>query len=139
MLFFPSAEQSVTQLTIWQHAFVGSDESPWTSLFYAALFGAVCYSVYIAFHWTPMSTTAIILTVIIGLIGTAGHLFLIKALSLGEASLVAPFGYTSLLFATMWGIILFNNYPDFWTISGAIVIVGAGVYVWARERATTPV
>ena len=119
--------------------FVGSDESPWTSLFYAALFGAVCYSVYIAFHWTPMSTTAIILTVIIGLIGTAGHLFLIKALSLGEASLVAPFGYTSLLFATMWGIILFNNYPDFWTISGAIVIVGAGVYVWARERATTPV
>ena len=44
-----------------------------------------------------MSTTAIILTVIIGLIGTAGHLFLIKALSLGEASLVAPFGYTSLL------------------------------------------
>ena len=80
-----------------------------------------------------MSNTAIILTVIIGLIGTAGHLFLIKALTLEEASLVAPFGYTSLLFATMWGIILFNNYPDFWTISGAIVIVGAGVYVWAKR------
>ena len=66
---------------------------------------------YIAFHWTPMSTTAIILTVIIGLIATAGHLFLIKALTLGEASLVAPFGYTSLL--RCGGIILFNNYPDF--------------------------
>jgi hypothetical protein len=37
----------------------------------------------------------------------------------------------------MWGIILFNNFPDFWTISGAIVIVGAGVYVWARERIIT--
>jgi drug/metabolite transporter (DMT)-like permease len=86
-----------------------------------------------------MSATAIILTLIIGLIGTAGHLFLIKALTLGEASLVAPFGYTSLIFATMWGVILFNNYPDFWTISGAIVIVGAGVYVWARERAAKPI
>ena len=84
-----------------------------------------------------MSANAIILTIIIGLIGTAGHLFLIKALTLGEASLVAPFGYTSLLFATMWGIILFNNFPDVWTISGAILIVGAGVYVWARERSVT--
>ncbi len=117
--------------------FVGSDESPWTSLFYSALFGAICFSVYIVFNWTPMSANAIILTVIIGLIGTGGHLFLIKALTLGEASLVAPFGYTSLLFATMWGIILFNNFPDFWTIFGAIVIVGAGVYVWARERTVT--
>ena len=117
--------------------FVGLDESPWTSLFYTALFGATCYSIYIAFHWTPMSTNAIILTIIIGLIGTGGHLLLIKALTLGEASLIAPFGYTSLLFSTMWGIILFNNFPDFWTISGAILIVGAGVYVWARERIAT--
>lgn len=84
-----------------------------------------------------MSANAIILTIIIGLIGTAGHLFLIKALTLGEASLIAPFGYTSLLFATMWGIILFNNFPDVWTISGAILIVGAGVYVWVRERSVT--
>ena len=114
--------------------FVGLDESPWTSLLYTALCGATCYSIYIAFHWTPMSTNAIILTIIIGLIGTGGHLLLIKALTLGEASLIAPFGYTSLLFSTMWGIILFNNCPDFWTISGAILIVGAGVYVWARER-----
>ena len=117
--------------------FVGLDESPWTSLLYTALCGATCYSIYIAFHWTPMSTNAIILTIIIGLIGTGGHLLLIKALTLGEASLIAPFGYTSLLFSTMWGIILFNNFPDFWTISGAILIVGAGVYVWARERIVT--
>ena len=117
--------------------FVGLDESPWTSLLYTALCGATCYSIYIAFHWMPMSTNAIILTIIIGLIGTGGHLLLIKALTLGEASLIAPFGYTSLLFSTMWGITLFNNFPDFWTISGAILIVGAGVYVWARERIAT--
>ena len=118
--------------------FVGLDESPWTSLLYTALCGATFYSIYIAFHWTPMSANAIILTIIIGLIGTGGHLLLIKALTLGEASLIAPFGYTSLLFSTMWGMILFNNFPDFWTIYGAILIVGAGVYVWARERIATP-
>ena len=114
--------------------FVGTNESPWTSLFYSAIFGAICYSIYIVFHWNPMSSNALLLTIIIGLFGTAGHICLIRALTLGEASLVAPFIYTNLLFTTIWGLVLFGNFPDFWTIAGALIIVAAGVYVWARDR-----
>ena len=114
--------------------FVGADESPWTSLFYSAIFGAICYSIYIVFHWNPMSNNALLLTIIIGLFGTAGHICLIRALTLGEASLVAPFIYINLLFTTIWGLVLFGNFPDFWTICGALIIVAAGVYVWARDR-----
>ena len=114
--------------------FVGTDESPWTSLFYSAIFGAICYSIYIVFHWNPMSSNALLLTIIIGLFGTAGHICLIRALTLGEASLVAPFIYTNLLFTTIWGLVLFGNFPDFWMICGALIIVAAGVYVWARDR-----
>ena len=115
--------------------FVGTDESPWTSLFYSAIFGAICYSIYIVFNWNPMSNNALLLTIIIGLFGTAGHICLIRALTLGEASLVAPFIYTNLLFTTTWGLVLFGNFPDFWTIFGALIIVTAGIYVWARDRA----
>ena len=115
--------------------FVGTDESPWTSLFYSAIFGAICYSIYIVFHWNPMSNNALLLTIIIGLFGTAGHICLIRALTLGEASLVAPFIYTNLLFTTIWGVVLFGNFPDFWTVAGALIIVAAGIYVWARDRA----
>ena len=115
--------------------FVGTDESPWTSLFYAAIFGTICYSVYIVFNWNPMSNNALLLTIIIGLFGTAGHVCLIRALTLGEASLVAPFIYTNLLFTTIWGFVLFGNFPDFWTIVGALIIVAAGIYVWARDHA----
>ena len=119
--------------------FVGTDESPWTSLFYSAIFGAICYSIYIAFYWNPMSNNAILLTIIIGLFGTAGHICLIRALTLGEASLVAPFIYINLLFTTTWGFVLFGNLPDFWTIVGALIIVAAGIYVWARDRAVRPI
>jgi len=115
--------------------FVGTDESPWTSLFYSAIFGTICYSIYIVFNWNPMSNKALLLTIIIGLFGTAGHICLIRALTLGEASLVAPFIYTNLLFTTIWGFVLFGNFPDFWTIVGALIIVAAGIYVWARDRA----
>ena len=115
--------------------FVGTDESPWTSLFYTAIFGSICYSIYIVFNWNPMSNNALLLTIIIGLFGTAGHICLIRALILGEASLVAPFIYTNLLFTTIWGLVLFGNFPDLWTIAGALIIVAAGIYVWARDRA----
>ncbi len=114
--------------------FVGTDESPWTSLFYSAIFGAICYSIYIVFNWNPMSNNALLLTIIIGLFGTAGHICLIRALTLGEASLVAPFIYINLLFTTIWGLALFGNFPDFWTIAGALIIVAAGTYVWYREQ-----
>jgi drug/metabolite transporter (DMT)-like permease len=119
--------------------FVGTNESPWTSLFYSAIFGAICYSIYIVFHWNPMSSNALLLTIIIGLFGTAGHMCLIRALTLGEASLVAPFIYTNLLFTTIWGLVLFGNFPDFWTIAGALIIVAAGVYVWARDRVVSQI
>ena len=78
-----------------------------------------------------MSDNALLLALIIGLLATAGHLLLIKSLSLGEASLVAPFTYCSLLFSTVWGLVLFNQFPDFWTIVGALIIVLAGIYAWA--------
>ena len=119
--------------------FVGTNESPCTSLFYSAIFGAICYSIYIVFHWNPMSSNALLLTIIIGLFGTAGHICLIRALTLGEASLVAPFIYTNLLFTTIWGLVLFGNFPDFWTIAGALIIVAAGVYVWARDRVVSQI
>ena len=119
--------------------FVGTNESPWTSLFYSAIFGAICYSIYIVFHWNPMSSNALLLTIIIGLFGTAGHICLIRALTLGVASLVAPFIYTNLLFTTIWGLVLFGNFPDFWTIAGALIIVAAGVYVWARDRVVSQI
>ena len=119
--------------------FVGTDESPWTSLFYSAIFGAICYSIYITFHWNPMSAGALVLTIIIGLFGTSGHICLIRALTLGEVSLVAPFIYTNLLFTTVWGLVLFGNFPDYLTIFGALIIVAAGIYVWARDRASRPI
>ena len=54
---------------------------------------------------------------------------------LSQGSAVAPFIYTNLLFTTIWGLVLFGNFPDFWTIAGALIIVAAGIYVWARDRA----
>jgi len=114
--------------------FVGAREDPWTSLFYTALFGAMVFSTIVPFHWQPLSTFTITLMVVLSVMATFAQWLLIKALSLGEASLLAPIGYIALIFATLWGFLLFGDLPDQWTVIGALVIVASGVYVWSRER-----
>lgn len=113
---------------------VGRDESPWTSLIYAAVLGTLVTSAALPFVWqTPESLAHVALFVVIGFLGAAAQYFLIHAFTVAEASAIAPFGYVGLIFATGWGIVLFGEYPDLWTIVGALVIVAAGVYVWHRE------
>ena len=114
--------------------FVGAREDPWTSLFYTALFGAMVFSTIVPFHWQPLSTFTITLMAVLCVMATLAQWLLIKALSLGEASLLAPIGYIALIFATLWGFLLFGDLPDQWTVIGALVIVASGIYVWSRER-----
>jgi len=114
--------------------FVGRDEDVWTSLFYTAIVGALVTSALVPFHWTTPDTPTLAMMLVIGLFGAASQLLLIRALTLAEASLVAPFAYSGLIFATLWGLLLFGEVPDAMTLLGALVIVGAGLYVWRRER-----
>ena len=113
--------------------FVGRNEDPWTSLPYTALFGAIVLSCAVPFFWQPLDQTSLLLMLMIAGFGTVSQLCLIKALALGEAGMLAPFAYTGLIFATLWGMIFFNEFPDGWTIIGALIIACAGTYVWYRE------
>lgn len=113
--------------------FVGNRESPWTSLLYSALFGAVVFSCMVPFFWQPVSLFAAGLMVLLSLCGTFSQLFLIRALAIGEASLLAPFAYVGLIYATIWGLVFFGEFPDKWSILGAIVIAISGFYVWYRD------
>jgi len=113
--------------------FVGRDEDAWTSLLYTAAFGAIILSVIVPFFWVKPDGVASFLMLIMGSIGAVGHFCLIRAFMAAEASTIAPFTYFGLLYATLWGILLFGETPDIYTYVGALVIVGAGIYVWHRE------
>lgn len=112
---------------------VGQSENAWTSLIYAALLGTVVSSAVLPLVWMPIALPHLPLFLALGGLGAAAQFCLIRAFTLAEASVIAPFGYVGLVFATGWGIVLFGEYPDRWTVTGALVIVAAGLYVWHRE------
>jgi len=115
--------------------FLGSEESHWTAFLYTALIGTVAASMFLPFVWHPIeSATDVLRMSALGTVGACGHLCLILALAQAPASTLAPLGYFSILFNSIWGYALYDEMPDHWTIAGALVIVGAGLYVWQRRQ-----
>ena len=112
---------------------IGTQESVWASMVYAALFGTIVAGLALPFVWQPVATADLWRFALIACLGTGAQLCIIRSFSIAEASVVAPFAYLGIVFAAGWGIVLYDQWPDRWTMIGALVIVGAGLYVWHRE------
>ena len=87
----------------------------------------------IPFGWSEFSSHDIGKFALSGALVCGGHYLMIDAFRRGEAGLVAPFKYTSLLWAIVIGYIAFGELPDQWTLAGAAIIISAGLYVFYRE------
>ena len=113
--------------------FVRSD-GPWTALFLQGVFGTMFSSLLVPFFWQPIAIAdAPVVAALVGF-GILGHLLMIRAFAAAPAGDIAPYGYAGLLFAVIFGLLLFRETPDGFTLIGAVVIVTAGIYVWYRER-----
>jgi drug/metabolite transporter (DMT)-like permease len=109
-------------------------DPPETTLLYSALVGTVALSAVGPFHWTPPDTAGWMLLGIGALLGSCAHFALIKALELGEASRLQPYGYTLMIWAAVIGLVVFGQFPDAFTVTGGIIIAASGVYAFYRER-----
>ena len=105
-----------------------------TTLVLTTFVGGAMASAVAPFFWTPPAAPALALMVCIGLIGVIAHFALIKAFAAAPATTVAPYSYTTIVWATVFGLAVFGDRPDLWTLAGAAVIVGSGLYIYYRER-----
>lgn len=71
--------------------------------------------------------------VLVGLTGSIGLLLLITAYRVAEPMVIAPFEYTVLINAILWGYLFFDETPDLWLFGGIVLIVGSGLYIFFRE------
>ncbi len=86
------------------------------------------------FTWQALDLKSILIGAFVGGISTVGHIFLIQAFRYADASLLAPFAYSQLLWSSIFGYLVFAAMPDIWTYVGAAIIAGSGLYTAHRER-----
>jgi drug/metabolite transporter (DMT)-like permease len=121
---------SIVQITT---RILSRSDSTLTTLFYTSFGGLVLSVIAVLFVWVTPSPGQWLLLVWLGLLGALGHYLMIKAFEWAPASLLAPFDYTTLIWATLLGFILFQDLPDIWTVMGAVIIISSGIYLVRRE------
>lgn len=108
-------------------------ERPIPMLFYTALVGAGGASLILPFAWQTPTAEQWGLMAMMGALGGVSHLLLIHAYRVATASLLAPFQYAQIVFATFYGWLVFRDLPDAWMLAGTGILMASGLYVLRRE------
>lgn len=109
-------------------------EPPPTIAFYFSLGGGTLGLMTAPFGWVMPTPGEAGLLLAIGLSGGVGQLLLTTSFKYADASLIAPFEYTSIAWAVLFGWMVFSDVPSLQTIIGGGVVILSGLFVIFRER-----
>lgn len=112
-------------------------ESTATLLVYQATFVGALAGVPLFWLWVTPDVYGVLFLLAMGVLATIGQWVGVKALRLGEASVIGNIQYMQLIYAAILGFFLFNEIPDIYTITGAAFIIGSSIYIFHRETLST--
>ena len=101
--------------------------------FYFTTLSMVCGLVTLPFGWVLPSGRDILIFIVLGLSGSIANLLLTQSYRLSEASLVTPIKYLSLIFAIIFGYLIWDEIPKNLTLLGASLVVISSLIIFMRE------
>ncbi|MFT5445534.1 MAG: drug/metabolite transporter (DMT)-like permease [Gammaproteobacteria bacterium] len=113
---------------------LGSTERSWTTLFYSFSIGVVLLSLVMPAVWVTPDLFEWSLFAVCGVLGLTAHFSLFRALTLADASVLAPLNYVRLIWAIGIGWFHFGDIPDTVTLVGGGITVASGLYVLTSVR-----
>lgn len=137
--FQPAALFGVASAFSWALALIitrkiSNSDPPQTTVLWSAGIGTIVLTVLLPFEVIWPTSKQLGLSLVLGVLASAGQWMVILAHRLAPASLLAPFFYGQLLWVTVLGFLVFGNLPDEWTMAGAGIIIASGLYTAHRER-----
>lgn len=108
-------------------------ETTATLLVYQSLFVGLLAGVPLFWLWTTPDLFGLLFLMAMGVLATLGQWIGVRALRLGEASVIGNIEYTKLIYAAVLGVVIFAEIPDAYTMAGAAIIIAAALYIFRRE------
>jgi drug/metabolite transporter (DMT)-like permease len=124
--FFFAVYQLLTQLA-------GESDSPSVCSFYVGIFSTALLSLVVPFYWASPSLSQCLLLLVLGGMGLSAHFLISKAYRFATSSVLAPLGYLQIVFATVYGVLFFGNYPVMTSMFGMALICVSGLLVYAKR------
>ncbi len=113
---------------------LASTENTFATLFYTGAGGLAWSSLLLPLVWVTPEPVYWLAFLVQGALGVGAHLCMIKAFTLAEASLLAPFNYSKIVWAIAVGYLVFDDQPSLNTLAGAAIIALAGLFLMLHER-----
>jgi len=132
--FFPVVSALAWAGTLVMTRMLSGKESTITTMTYSSIVGLGILTALVPMVWVAPSWHDIMFGILIGISSTAGQWIVVLAFRYADASVLAPFSYTQLLWVSILGFLVFGEVPDVWTVTGAAFIVASGLYTAHRER-----
>jgi drug/metabolite transporter (DMT)-like permease len=132
--FFPLVSALAWACTLIMTRMMSGTERAITTMTYSSIAGLFILSALVPFVWVTPTWHDIAFGILIGVASTAGQWIVVLAFRYADASVLAPFSYTQLLWVSVLGFFIFGEVPDAYTITGAAFIVASGLYTAHRER-----
>lgn len=108
-------------------------EAPTTIMVYFGVIGSLLAFIPASMVWVTPSLEQLTILAVAASVGSGANFCIIRAFSVAEATVVAPFDYTRLIFSGILGFILFAEIPSLWMVLGASIIVASSLYIVLRE------
>ncbi len=112
-------------------------EHPTTTLAWTLAIGNLVGIPLAIASWLPQTPESWLLSLCLGVVFGLSQFLLAKAFALAPANVLTPFSYFQILSAVVFGLLVFHDVPDRWTLIGIALIIGAGLYVFGRNRPET--
>lgn len=134
---------ALTAACLWAFAtvlirMIALHESALLQMLYGNSVYLVATGVVFAFVWVPPSPAQFAMMLAVGAIGGCAQLALFEAMRRGQASVLAPFEYTALIWAFVLGFVIWGDVPRAEVVIGAALILAAGLIMIAAGRKEAP-
>ena len=108
-------------------------KGPFVVMFFSTFSSLVCLPFFIT-NYQSMTMSQFFCLLAAGICAAGGQLTVTAAYMYAPAKEISVFDYTSVIFAALWGLLLFGQLPDLWSFLGYALIIGAAFFRWSRSR-----
>lgn len=105
-----------------------------TMIFWQSMGGLIAGAMTVPFSWTTPPPSQWPAFILFGVLAMLAHVSVNLAFKLADASAIAPLQYTQLLWAILFGWVVFGDFPSSAKFIGAALIVASGLFIFLRER-----
>jgi drug/metabolite transporter (DMT)-like permease len=112
---------------------ISTTETSYSMLFWFSVFLLIGSGAVAPFQWVTPRGSDIVVFCVMALGGTLGQFLLTQAYRYGEISFLAPLEYTALIWAVLFGVLFWDQFPNSTVLTGSLIIVASNIYIVHRE------